>query len=60
MNAEEFLKWINSDEYKQAAAAARAKAEAAEDDYYDRLGELVESHPIVGPVHRAGVCGEID
>jgi heme-degrading monooxygenase HmoA len=49
MTAEEYLKWINSDEYKQAAAAARAKAEAEEDEYYHKLGELVEAHPIVGP-----------
>ena len=35
--------------FKAAMAEGREKREAAEDDYYDKLGELVEECPIVNP-----------
>jgi hypothetical protein len=34
---------------KEGADAERARIEALEDDYWGRIGDLIEQHPIVGP-----------
>lgn len=45
MNMEEFIAWVDSPEYKKRVADERKAKEDAEDEYYFRLGEIIESNP---------------
>lgn len=51
-SVQDLLDYMATPAYKAAVEASRREKEKAEDDYFDRLGEIVEHHPVGRPISR--------